>query len=269
MFNLETAISTWKNALKHNRAFLPDDIEELERHIRDHVRVACESGLSEEEGYRRAQREIGDLTGLESEYKKVFWAKVLTRRGTINELILELKMFGNYLKIAWRNLLRNKGYTAINLVGLAAGIACFVLIGLFVDDERSYDRHHEHADSIVRVLFGDEQVATPTAVAPVFQRLIPEVEVATRLYPLGMYNPLTVRKGEVAFEETGFFFADSTVFDVFTFSLLAGSFEQALVRPRTIVLTRSTAIKYFGKLDPVGETLQVGSGSDYEVTAVI
>lgn len=268
MFNLETAISTWKNALKHNRAFLPEDIEELEGHIRDHVRMACAEGCTEEEAYRRAQREIGDLTGLESEYKKVFWSKVRTQTGTLNEFMLELKMFSNYLKIAVRNLLRYKGYTSINLIGLAAGIACFVLIGLFVQDELSYDRHNEHADSIVRVLFGEKQVFTPTAVAPEFSRRFPEIVAATRLYPIGVFNSVTVRKGDKLFEELGFIAADSTLFDVFTFDLVAGQSQNALVRPQTIVISKSAALKYFGRIDPIGETLNVGGSTDYEVTAV-
>ncbi len=268
MFNLETAISTWKNALKHNRAFLPEDIEELEGHIRDHVHSACEAGLSEEEGYRRALKEIGDLMGLETEYKKVFWSKVLTRTGAVKEIILEVKMLINYLKIAFRNLLRYKGYTSINIIGLAAGIACFIVIGLFVKDELSYDRHNEHADSIVRVLYGEKQIYTPTAVAPEFSRRFPEVVSATRIFPIGMFNSITVRKDEKLFEESGFISADSTLFDVFTLQIVAGQPENALNRPQTIAISRTAALKYFNRIDPIGETLNVSGSTDFEVTAV-
>ena len=154
-------------------------------------------------------------------------------------------MFANYLKIAIRNLGRYKGYTAINVTGLAVGAACCLLILLYVRDELRYDRHHEHADRIVRVLVGEEQVMTPTAVAPVFGREFPEVEAAARLYPLGQFRPIVVRYGAQAFEEAGFYYADSTVFDVFTLPFTAGDPQYALIRPNTLVLTASAARKYF------------------------
>ena len=269
MFRLENAISTWKRNLSLNRALLPDDVEELERHIRDHVAAGMARGRSEEEAYRDAMESIGDLGGLESEYRKVFWEKVASRRGLMKELIWETSMLANYLRIAFRNLWRNKGYTSINVLGLSAGLACFLLILLFVKDERSYDRHHENAERIVRMHFGETQVVTPTAAGPTMARTIPEVEMFTRIYPLGMYQPISVRRGEDAFLESGFYYADSTVFDVFTMPFVAGSPDGALNRSRTMVITESTAQKYFGDELPIGQTLAVGSGTEFEITGVI
>jgi putative ABC transport system permease protein len=269
MFRLENAISTWKRNLSLNRALLPDDVEELERHIRDHVAAGMARGRSEEEAYRDAMESIGDLGGLESEYRKVFWEKVASRRGLMKELIWETSMLANYLRIAFRNLWRNKGYTSINVLGLSAGLACFLLILLFVRDERSYDRHHENAERIVRMHFGETQVVTPTAAGPTMARTIPEVEMFTRIYPLGMYQPISVRRGEDAFLESGFYYADSTVFDVFTMPFVAGSPDGALNRSRTMVITESTAQKYFGDELPIGQTLAVGSGTEFEITGVI
>ena len=269
MFRLEKAISTWKRNLSLNRALLPEDVEELERHIRDHVAAGVARGLSEEEAYRAAMEMVGDLGGLETEYRKVFWEKVASRRGVFKELIQEFSMLANYLRIAFRNLWRNKGYTSINILGLSAGLACFLLILLFVQDERSFDRHHENADRIVRVHFGESQVVTPTAAGPTIARTLPEVEMFTRVYPLGMYQPISVRRGEEAFLEDGFFFADSTVFDVFSMPFVAGDPEGALNRPMTMVITESTARKYFGSELAVGRTLSVGSGTEYEITGVL
>ena len=178
-------------------------------------------------------------------------------------------MFTNYLKIALRHLARHKGYAAINVTGLAVGTACCLLILLYVRDELRYDRHHEHADHIVRVLVGDQQVMTPTAVAPVFKQAFPEVEATARLYPLGQFRPVVVRYGTLAFEEAGFYYADSTVFDVFTLPFVAGDPQTALVRPNTLVLTTSTARKYFGDENPLGQVVQVDAGIDYEVTGVL
>jgi len=112
-----------------NRALLPEDVEELERHIRDHVAAEMARGLGVEAAYQEAMEGIGDLGGLESEYRKVFWEKVVSKRGLLKELIWESTMFANYLRIAFRNLWRNKGYTSINVLGLSAGLACFVMAG--------------------------------------------------------------------------------------------------------------------------------------------
>ena len=269
MFHLENAISTWKRNLSLHKALLPEDVEELERHIRDHVATYVARGMSEQDAYRSAMERIGDLGGLEEEYRKVFWEKVTSRRGLTKQLIWETSMIANYLRIALRNLWRNKGYTSINVLGLSAGLACFLLILMFVRDERSYDRHNEHADRIVRIHFGETQVVTPTAAGPTLARTLPEVETFTRIYPLGMYRPISVRRGDQAFLEAGFFYADSTVFDVFTLPFVAGSPDGALNRSQTMVLTESMARKYFGSESPVGQTLSVGSGTPYEITGVI
>ena len=178
-------------------------------------------------------------------------------------------MFLNYLRIALRNLWRNKGYTFINVFGLAAGLACVLLIGLFILDEISFDRHNEHADRIVRVLYGDQQTVTPTAVGPVFGRNFPEVEAWTRIYPIGMYAQVAVKRGDMSFEEKGFYYADSTVFNVFTMDPLLGTAKGALTRPHTVVVTETIAKKYFGDENPIGQSIQTGGDTDWEVTMVI
>ena len=124
---------------------------------------------------------MGDLVGLETEYRKVYWEKVFLGKRFLQEITWELHMFSNYVRIAIRNLWRNKGYTAINLLGLAAGLACVIFIGMFVQDELQYDRHNEHADEIVRVLLGDRQTVTPTALGPSLGREIPEIVAWTRI----------------------------------------------------------------------------------------
>lgn len=179
-------------------------------------------------------------------------------------------MLKNYFKIAARNLKRNLGYTSINVGGLAVGIACVVLILFYVRDELSYDAFHESADQIYRIHVGDDQVVTPTVVAPLFKRSFSEVEAVTRLYDIGRFQPPVVSRGDVNFFEAGFFYADSTVFDVFSFPLVLGEQREALSRPNTIVLTESVAKKYFGDENPIGEVLEVGSrGSTFEVTGVL
>ena len=269
MFNLEKAIAAWRRTFEHHRSFFKEDVEELERHVRDHVAWLVDQGSSEAEAFHEAMRRVGNYSNTEAEYRKVFWEKIRHQRGWARHLIWEIVMLKNYLKIAVRNLERHKGYTAINITGLAVGTACYLLILLFVRDELSYDRHHDNAERIVRVLVGERQTFSPTIVGPLFTREFPEVETAARLYPLGMFYPVVMRHGERAFEESRFYYADSTVFDVFTLPFVAGTPENALTRPQTLVLTASTARKYFGAENPVGQIVQVGSGEDYEVTGVI
>ncbi|MEM1127740.1 MAG: ABC transporter permease [Bacteroidota bacterium] len=177
-------------------------------------------------------------------------------------------MLKNYLLIALRALRRQQGYTAINLVGLALGLACSLFILLYIQDELKYDRHHEDAEQIYRVhtMFGDYGVAlTPSIVAPLFTREFPEVQATTRLVP----SRGVVRYEDHLFEESAFYYADSSFFDVFTHPFVHGTPDRALDRPNTVVLTASTAQRYFGKENPVGRTLLVDNQTDYEVTGVI
>jgi putative ABC transport system permease protein len=180
-------------------------------------------------------------------------------------------MLRNYLLVAIRNINRQRGYAVINVIGLATGIACCLLIGLFVRHELAYDRHHEHGDRIVRVTTAFSDIAftvTASVVAPALKRDAPEVEEATRIYDSGIFGPSVVRYEDRMFEEERLFYADSTVFRVFTLPLRLGDPARALNRPSTVVLTHETAQKYFGDADPRGLTLQVNQ-SEYEVTGVL
>ncbi len=187
-------------------------------------------------------------------------------------------MFKNYLKVAVRNLRRWKGYAAINVFGLAVGLACFVLIALFVRDELAFDRYHEKADRIYRmveVIEGAEESASqPLPVGAAVAETYPQfVEAAVRFFNLQAptlavsYEP----PGEPArsFNEAAFFFADSTVFDVFDFALVQGDPATALDRPNTVVLTESAAARYFGDDEAIGKTLMFEGQHPLEVTGVL
>lgn len=179
-------------------------------------------------------------------------------------------MLQNYFKIAARNLRRNMGYASINIGGLAVGIACVLLILAYVRDEASYDDFHTDAERIYRVHVGEDQEVTPTAIAPVMKRNIPEVQAVTRMYDIGRFQAPVVRRGTIQGHEAGFFYADSTVFDVFSFPLLTGDPTSALNRPGTVVISASLAAKYFGTENPVGQTLEIGQRRrPLEITAVM
>lgn len=183
-------------------------------------------------------------------------------------------MLKNYLKIAYRNLLRSKAFSAINIVGLAFGLATCLMIGLFVLDELSFDRFHEKADRIVRVTFRanmsgnkieEANVMPPTA--RTLQREYPEVLEATRLRQ-GM--AFVLEKDHKVFKENGVAFVDSNFLQVFTFPLVQGNPKTALFRPNTLVISQKMAQKYFGHEDPIGKTLTSKNYDEVlEVTGVM
>ena len=278
-FDLEKAIAAWRRPFEHNRAFSSEDIEELEGSLRDRVAALMEAGLSKEAAFREALRRMGSYATAETEYRKVYWGKRRRRGELLHECYWRAAMLKNYLKIAWRNVLREKGYTFINVFGLAVGMACCLLIAVYVLHELSYDRFHEKADRIYRVVsdrrFGDQETRTamsPPALAELIARTFPEVEQATRLWrdPPGT---MIVRYGDRAFREEHVVYADSNLFEVFSFPLLQGNPRVALRDPYSIVITERAAHKYFGGEDPMGKTLALRVPADndlweYRVTGV-
>ncbi len=184
-------------------------------------------------------------------------------------------MVRNYLLIALRNAWRNKGYTLINLLGLAIGIASSIIILLFVLDEASFDRHNEYFQDIYRITIKGKiqgnEIEAALSNAPMGATLksdFPEVEEFTRLFTFDG-DPI-VKYEEKVFIEENFYYADSTFFNVFTAPVVFGDPKGMLNRPNTVVLTEEVAKKYFGNEDPVGRLLQVGQREEsFEVTGVV
>lgn len=185
-------------------------------------------------------------------------------------------MLKNYFKIALRSLLRHKSISFINIFGLAVGIASCLLILLFVQDELSYDRYNKDADRIYRIakdFVNDDgsrlpDATTPPALAPAMQKFIPEVEHVTRVFP-GWGSKTLIQYGEdKKFLEERVFRVDSSFFDVFTVAFIKGSAATAFKEPNSVVITESTAKRYFGSEDPMHKVLRTDRG-DAQVTAVI
>ena len=181
-------------------------------------------------------------------------------------------MIMNYLKTALRNIKKYPTYSFINITGLAIGMTCVILISLFIQDELSYDRFHEKADRIYRVVDsfdvpgGIERAFALTSApfAPNLKKDFPEVEDAVRLL---------TRRHLVAYEDKKYFedflfYADSSVFNIFTFPLVAGNPKTALTAPNTIVLSESTSLKYFGKDNAINRTININD-QDYVVTGIM
>ncbi|WP_212004082.1 ABC transporter permease [Chitinophaga sp. HK235] len=184
-------------------------------------------------------------------------------------------MIRNYFKIAVRNLWRNKGFSAINIFGLAIGLATCLLITLFIIDELSYDRSNKKADRIYRVnadflLNGNafRERYTPAQLGATMKKDFPGIENYVRLRGFGDRSIL-IKKGNETQMEKNAGFADSTIFDVFTLPLIAGDAKTALARPFTMVISKKMAMKYFGTTSAVGQILHVDNTDDYQVTGVM
>jgi putative ABC transport system permease protein len=184
-------------------------------------------------------------------------------------------MFRNYFKIALRNLWRNKAFSAINILGLAIGIATCLIIVLFVNNELSYDRYNKKADRMVRVYFqgmmAGQKMNESNVMPPVAHTLktdFPEVEEATRIRNFGTPRLVYADK---SFREDQFAFVDSNFFQVFTLPLLEGDAKTALLEPNSIVITKAVAAKYFGNNDPLGKIISFKDGKNAacKVTGVI
>ena len=182
-------------------------------------------------------------------------------------------MFKNYFKVAIRNLWKNKGYSAINILGLAIGLATCLLILIYVIDELSYDKFNKKADRIYRVdgdiNFGGTHwvlAVAPDPLGPTLKKDFPQVEQYVRFRNYGGFS---VKKDNEYVPENNVIYVDSTLFDVFTLPLVAGDSRTALADPSSIVITERMARKYFDTKDAVGKTLVVNDTTNYKVSAVI
>ncbi|HTK20770.1 MAG TPA: ABC transporter permease [Mucilaginibacter sp.] len=183
-------------------------------------------------------------------------------------------MIRNYFKTAFRNLWRNKGFSLINIVGLSVGLACCMLIFLYTMDEVSYDRFNVNATNIYHLVVDDKspdgQVhkfsSTGDMPGPNFKRQLPEVQDFVRIQG-GNY---TIKRGNEVFDQEALY-VDSNFFSVFTFPMVYGKPQNALDDPHAIVLSEEVAEKYFGKINPVGKTLDLKVDDKFQpfkITAV-
>ncbi|MFD0765093.1 ABC transporter permease [Mucilaginibacter lutimaris] len=182
-------------------------------------------------------------------------------------------MFKNYIKTAYRSLYKNKGFTAINILGLALGLATCLLIVFYVVDELSYDRYNTKASRIFRVnedlKLGENNVQYAVAMPPLAKTLkaeYPYVEDATRIKAAGTTH---VKKGSINIVENKVGFVDANIFNVFTLPMIDGDPKTALLEPNTVVITESTAKKYFNTVNAVGKAIVFNDKENFKVTGVV
>ncbi|MEP7108290.1 MAG: ABC transporter permease [Ferruginibacter sp.] len=178
-------------------------------------------------------------------------------------------MIKNYFKIAFRNIIRHKAYSLINISGLAIGMACSILIFLWVQNELSYDRFHKNADLVYRIVCnaGDFKAAVNAAGMPAgLKAQMPVIKNTVRLSHVST-NLFEV--GDRKFEEKRVFYVDSTFLEVFSFPLLKGSANTALQRVDGVLITEDMAKKYFGNEDALGKILRKDNGENVTVTGIL
>ncbi|MBN1224472.1 MAG: ABC transporter permease [Candidatus Aminicenantes bacterium] len=187
-------------------------------------------------------------------------------------LIWRMIMFNNYLKVALRNIKKQKGYALINISGLAIGMAACIMILLWVQDELGFDKYHENADRIYRVTIDANlgtQMKAPVSPTPAGPAMVAEYPEVLQYVRFDNPNRSPVVVGDKEYFEDNVAFADNSVFDVFSFPLLRGDPKTALKTAYTAVITEDTARKYFGDEDPVGRMIRFGGEKEYAVTGVV
>lgn len=182
-------------------------------------------------------------------------------------------MFRNYLKLTLRNLMMNKGYFIINLMGLTIGITAFILIVLWINAETSYDKFHKNAENIYRVdyllyeegILEQHSASGSGAIGKEIKNAFPEAVDYTRFYR----TESLVTYGDQTFKEKNLLYAQSSFFNIFSFPLLRGEADSSILEINHAVITEETARKYFGDENPIGKIIRIDGAADYEIAGVV
>jgi len=259
MFDLEREMHRWRRELGRGGDLEDGDIAELEAHVRDEIRGHVEAGLDEAAAFRKATSDPRD-EALGCEYVKV---RRPARLGS--------GLAWSAAKVGFRKMRRQKGYSFINIVGLALGMACCLLILFWVRDEMSYDRFHAGAERIYRInkryplgAKTETNTRTPYPLNAAIRSSLPEAEESTVFFS----DSALVRYQDKIFTERGLCNTDASFFRVFSLPFLRGS-AAAMDRPDGAVITARTARRYFGDQDPIGKMLILDGSRLAAVAGVI
>jgi putative ABC transport system permease protein len=269
MFSLKDEFKKWRKNMLHNPSLSEGDVAELESHLRDEITRLINDGMDEEAAFKAAAGEADFEDALADEYRKVrqlshafpFW----------HPSRFMPSLVWNYIKLAVRKMRNQKGYSLINIAGLAAGMACAILIFLWVDDELAFDRFHTKKDKIYRVVTEqrdvgafDHYAVTPRALGRTLKEEVPEVIRASRF----MSMETRFNHDGLAIAESGAC-VDPDFLRMFSFPLFQGDPDSALKEPLSIVLTEGLARKYFQDGNPVGASMITANKTHLRVTGVV
>jgi putative ABC transport system permease protein len=271
MFDLEKSIRAWKRSLHKQETLEDGTIADLEIHLRDIIDELKSEGIPEDKAYHKAVARVGGAEIIAAECGKVREYR-LDLRSPWRPSRFMPTLLGNHLKIALRKIRRHKGYSVLNISGLAVGMASCILILLWVRDELSFDRHFQNAERVYRLVRDQKKdniekrsALVPYIAAPTFASEIPEIEAYTRV----MMESARVFVDGKSFDERNIGYVDSAFFKIFSHPFIAGDPATALVGSGSIVLTEETANRFFGRSDVLGETLNFNKATDFRVTGVI
>ena len=204
-----------------------------------------------------------------------YWGQLFRLSGAkaANQLYWGIVMFKNYFKITIRNMFRHKGQAFINIFGLSVGIACCILIVLWLNHERSFDRFNQSADRIYRVVKeyiredgSRKSAVTPEPLAPSMMEAFPDIEAAVRI---SRNRNMLISRGETHFLEKEFHWADPSIFDIFSLQLSLGDAKTALQDPMSLVISERMRKKYFGSENPIGQLLTISDIAAFKISAVM
>ena len=264
-FDLDTSLAAWRGFISTEFSISEDDADELESHLRDHFDDLIEDGLAPELAFEQAIAKMGSYALLTEDYKKSYWKKMRSERRLRSSIMVRLSLLQSYYRISIRQILRQPVFTFINVLGLGIGLAGCILIAMYVLHELSYDRFHERAGDIYRLVQETEDGSTAKtagAHAALVEAHVAGTEMTGRVIPwkrtITVNDP--VSDTPAVFEEPDFVYADQQIIEMFSFALVAGDPESVLEGPGKAVITEKTAQKYFGDADPVGRVVMMYDG---------
>ncbi len=271
MFDVENEIRNWLKTLRRSRNLEDSDIKELESHLRDEIDHQIERGLDEEAAFRAALEKSAPADILRQEYDK---ARLYERsRPFWHPSRIMPSLIWNYIKIAFRKIKRQKGFSIINIAGLAIGMAACILILIWVQDELSYDRFHENASQIHRIntvdTSGGKTFVLAGSSAPLGQAMVTEIpEVLNFVRVQAGWSGWNISLGKNRFREEYLAAVDPAFFEIFQFPFIKGNPKTALEDRYSVVLTEDLAKKIFGDEDAMGKIVQ-WNNTDMTVTGII
>lgn len=274
MFNVEESIQNWRKRLEKHPGLEPGYIEELESHLRDKIDDLVAKGFSEKEAFQHAvENHFDDPEEIAGQFFEARKTKLAPPPWKSKSWVPT--MLPNYIKMAIRGYKNQKQFAYINTIGLSIGLACCLLIFLYIFQQLQYDRFHPEADQLFRLTYEvenkdnkDHYAVSVPGLVPTLEKSIPGIEQAARISVRGEHS---VEVNNSLFNEQNLFHVDSTFFNLFGFELLQGNPESALAGPNKVVLAKHLADKYFGEFNPVGEILSVRYGEetvDLEVSGI-
>ena len=270
MFELEKAVADWRKRMEADPVLEPGQIAEIESHLRDKIDGLTARGRPPEKAFEEAVRALGEPGIIGGQFFKVYTPRRSGRPSWQAPRFVPALAW-NYVRTAARFFRRHRGFAVLNIAGLTVGMLCFLLIMTWVRHQLSYDRFHEKKDRLFMILSQDGKgttwSTTTYALPPALKEGYPEVEDYARVWP---WQGSLVICGDTRFEEDAITLTDPGFFRMFSFPFVAGSAETALAEKNAIVLTASTARRYFGGEDPMGKVLRlVQLDQDFIVTGVV